>query len=332
MIRYYIFFEYPWWLLLLIPLLALSWFLWKQRDKVSRIKMSSSQIMPEIRTLRIRLMWIPKALLLLSMAFLIISMAKPNSTHEEEIIEAEAVDIILALDLSASMLARDFNPNRLEVSKELAIQFVGKRVHDRIGLVYFAGESYTKCPLTNDLKLLSQYISEADIGGIEGGTAIGMGLATAVNRFRSSEAASKIVILLTDGVNNTGAIEPMVAADMAKAIGVKVYSIGVGSEGYAEEPVAQLPNGEYIYQKSMVQIDEALLKKISSMTDGKYYRATDESSLAKIYFEIDQLEKTKVNIMKVPRQKEAHRPLILLAMCCFILALILEHTYFKSFP
>ena len=228
-----------------------------------------------------------------SYAFLIIAMARPQQTLKEEEIKAEGIDIFMVMDLSSSMLAKDFKPDRLEVSKRVGIDFVDKRPYDRLGLSVFAGEAFTQSPLTSDHTVIKQFLGDLKCGLLKDGTAIGMGLATAVNRLKDSEAKSKVVILLTDGVNNSGYIKPLSAAEIAKEFGVKVYTVGVGSNKEALAPVSVREDGKYIFGLTRVEIDEKLLRQIAEMTGGFYYRATDEKSLIEIYDQIDQLEKLK---------------------------------------
>lgn len=243
----------------------------------------------------------------LSLAFIIVAMARPRSTLKEEIQKAEGIDIFLVMDLSSSMLAKDFNPDRLEVSKRVAADFVNKRPFDRIGLAVFAAEAYTQSPLTTDHHIIRDFLSSLKCGYLDDGTAIGMGLAAAVNRLKDSDADSKVIILLTDGVNNAGYIKPITAAEIARKIGVKVYTIGVGSTGMAMSPVSRRNNGQYIFGMTKVEIDEDLLLDIAQMTGGRYFRATSERALEEIYNEIDALEKTEIEVTALKRYSEEYR-------------------------
>ena len=263
---------------------------------------------------------------------LVAALARPQKTLREEEVKAEGIDIMLIMDLSSSMLAKDFSPNRLEVSKKVAIDFVDKREYDRIGLVVFAGESFTQCPITTDHAILKSFLANLACGNLEDGTAIGMGLASAVNRLKESEVKSKVVILLTDGVNNAGYIKPMTAAEIAKELGVKVYTIGVGTLGNAVSPVSKKRNGEYIYGMAKVEIDEALLREISSLTGGKYYRAVNQQKLEQIYNEINQLEKTKIDVTVYKRYSEEFRMFLFWAILFLLAELICKHIILRQIP
>ena len=262
------------------------------------------------------------------MVGLIIALARPQSSNTTENIDNEGIDIVMAIDVSGSMLAEDFHPNRTEAAKATALRFVDQRPTDRIGLVIFAGESFTMCPITIDHNVLKEQISAVKTGMIVDGTSIGMGLATAVDRLRNAKGKSKVIILMTDGVNNTGLIDPLLALEIAKTYKVKVYSIGIGTKGQAVIPV-QTPMG---IQKQMmpVEIDEPLLRRIAAETGGLYFRATDNKSLASIYNEIDKLEKTAVEISSYKRYAELFFPFAILAVFCLGLEMLLRYTVFKS--
>ncbi|MDX9726058.1 MAG: VWA domain-containing protein [Bacteroidales bacterium] len=251
-----------------------------------------------------------------AVALLIVVLARPQSTDRFQDVSTEGIDIMLAIDISGSMLARDFKPDRLEASKDVATEFISGRPYDRMGLVVFSGESFTQCPLTTDHAVLVNLMRELQSGMIEDGTAIGMGLATAINRIRESEAKSKVIILLTDGVNNRGEVAPATAAGIAKTFGIRVYTIGVGSQGMAPYPV-QTPFGLQ-YQNMQVEIDEEILKEIANTTGGKYFRATDNNKLMQVYNEIDQLEKSKIDVKQFTRKEEEYLLPALIAF--FILA------------
>lgn len=280
-------------------------------------------------------MWVYKAIepiFWFSLALLILAMARPQSEHEEEHVKGEGIDIFLVMDLSSSMLARDFEPDRLTVSKQVAIDFVSHRTYDRIGLAVFAGESYTQCPLTNDHEVLKEYLGSLACGTLEDGTAIGMGLAAAVNRLKESEAKSKVVVLLTDGVNNAGYIRPATAADIAKEFDIKVYTIGVGSYGQALSPVRRRSDGDYLFGITNVEIDEELLKMIAAETGGKYYRAVSAEALQQVYNEIDQLEKTEVDITVYKRYKELYYWPLVAGLLLLVFMFLLRSTLVRSLP
>jgi Ca-activated chloride channel family protein len=259
---------------------------------------------------------------------LIIVLARPQATNRFQNVSTEGIDIILALDISGSMLARDFKPDRLEASKDVATEFISGRPYDRIGLVVFSGESFTQCPLTTDHAVLINLLREVQSGMIEDGTAIGMGLATAVNRIKDSQAKSKVIILLTDGVNNRGEIAPATAAGIAKTYGIRVYTIGVGTQGMAPYPV-NTPFGVQ-YQSMPVEIDEAILKEISATTGGKYFRATDNNKLEEVYKEIDKLEKSKIDVRQFSRKEEKYFLPALLAFCLLAVEILLRNSIFRN--
>ncbi len=236
------------------------------------------------------------------------------------------------MDLSSSMLSKDFEPNRLEASKAVAIDFISKRPYDRIGLTAFSGEGFTQCPLTTDHEALKNLLSELRCGLLEDGTAIGMGLACSVNRLKEDSAKSKIIILLTDGVNNAGDISPSLAAELAKTYQIKIYAIGVGSNGEAYSPIGRSQHGEYVFGMAPVNIDEQLLTHVSTSTGGKYYRATNTEKLKEIYKEIDQLEKTKIEVRYIKRYSEEFRPFLLFALCLLCLDWFLRFTYLRILP
>lgn len=292
---------------------------------------SSLKSFRNTRSFKSNLRYIPLALRMLALAAIITALARPQSHNDERNVEGEGIDIVLCIDVSGSMLAQDFHPNRLEAAKRVAVDFVHNRPADRIGLVIFAGESFTQCPVTSDHAVLESQILQIDGGFLVDGTAIGSGLTTSVDRLRSSEAKSKIVILLTDGENNGGLIDPKTAKEIAKSYNIKVYTIGIGSDGYANTPV-QGPGGQVIMQQEKVNIDEGLLKEIASETGGKYFRAKDNQALAGIYGEIDQLEKTKLNITVTRRYTERFQPLVFLAIGFLLAELILRFTVFRQFP
>ena len=265
------------------------------------------------------------------MASLILALARPQTRNDEEIITGQGIDIILCMDVSGSMLAQDFLPNRLEAMKQIAADFVDKRPTDRIGLVIFAGESFTVCPVTTDRGMLKTHILSAYSSFLEDGTAIGDGLSTSVERLKGSTSRTKVIILLTDGENQGGLIDPLTAKEIAKSEGVKVYTIGMGTEGYAPAPM-QSETGQVTIQKQKVNIDEPLLRQIAAETGGLYFRARDNQSLQNIYTEIDKLEKTKVAITALKRYTEQFFPFAIAAAFFILLELLLRYTIFKKFP
>ncbi len=273
----------------------------------------------------------PFVLRVLGIAALTIALARPQTRNDEQIITGQGIDIILCMDVSGSMLAQDFLPNRLEAMKKVAVDFVDKRPTDRIGLVVFAGESFTVCPITTDRAMLKSHILSAQSSFLADGTAIGDGLSTSVERLRGSKAKSKVIILLTDGENQGGLIDPLTAKEIAKSDGVKVYTVGMGTEGYASAPM-QSETGQVTIQKQKVNIDEPLLRQIAGETGGLYFRARDNSSLQNIYTEIDKLEKTKVEISVLKRYTEEFLPFAIAAAFLILLELVLRYTIFRKFP
>lgn len=315
-------------LLALIPLMV-AFYLFKQQKAAPSLRMPGLQQFASAETtFRHVLRHLLFAMRVLSVSLLIIVLARPQTTDSIQNTSTEGIDIVLTLDISGSMLARDFRPDRLEASKNVATEFISGRPYDRIGLVVFSGESFTQCPLTTDHAVLINLLREIQSGMIEDGTAIGMGLATAVNRIKDSEAKSKVVILLTDGVNNRGAVAPATAADIAKTFNVRVYTIGVGTQGMAPYPV-QTPFGLQ-YQDMPVEIDEAILRDIAQKTGGKYFRATDNDKLAQVYNEIDKLEKSKIDVRQFSRKEEKYLIPALIAIFLLIAELILRNTILKN--
>jgi len=323
------------WFLLLIPLLGIYFFFVKAK-KTSTLKISSTNSFEGLeRGYLSKLNHFYTFLRLTAFSLFIIALARPQlSSESDSFIEHhnEGIDIIIALDASGSMLAIDFKPDRFQAAKAVAKEFVMNRKNDRIGLVIFEGEAYTQCPLTNDKKIITELIDESEQGVVTGGTAIGMGLATAVNRLRESKAKSKVVILLTDGVNTEGKIHPIDAAEIAKQFNVRVYTIGVGTNGKAKSPVAIDPfTGKYIYDYTEVEIDEKTLKEISKMTGGKYFRATDNAKLKDIYGQIDKLEKNKIKTIEYEIDlPEKSFSFLLIGFILILLEFTLKSTLFKS--
>jgi Ca-activated chloride channel family protein len=317
-------------LLLCLPLLA-GWKWWRHKHTVAKISVSNIESFQETRkSLRQRLMFLPFALRLLTLAILVVAMARPQSSLRGKEENVEGVDIMLALDVSGSMLAEDFIPNRLEAAKAVASDFVRSRPNDRMGIVVFSGESFTQCPLTIDHNILLAQIDAIKSGMIEDGTAIGDGLATAINRLKNSTAMSKTIILLTDGVNNMGSIGPLSSAEIASVYGIRVYTIGVGTQGTAPYPI-QTPFGKQ-YQNVEVQIDEPMLKEMAEMTDGQYFRATNKNKLKSIFEEIDKMEKTKIEVLNFERKHEEFKLLLWIALGLFLFEILLSYSVLKSIP
>lgn len=318
------------WLFLLLPLATL-WYVLTQKKAAAPLKMPTLKGFPK-KNLASQLKPVLFVLRLLALAAIITALARPQSrslsTHTTT---TEGIDIVMAIDVSSSMLAKDLKPNRLTALKKVAADFIQKRPNDRIGLVAYAGESYTKIPMTSDKALVLKALDEITYGDLEDGTAIGMGLTTSVNRLKESKALSKVIILLTDGVNNSGFIEPKTAADLAIAFDIKTYTIGIGSNGYANFPIARNADGSLVYGMRPVEIDETLLKEIAQATGGKYFRATDNKKLEEIYEEIDALEKSEIEAFTYQSYEEKFRPWILLAGLLLLLEWGLRHTLFKSF-
>ena len=320
------------WLLVLLPV-AIVWYAYKRKRQTPALKMSSlkgfkakSSVLPKLRPVLF-------ILRLLALAFLITALARPRTSDETTKTKTtKGIDIVMAIDVSASMLAKDLQPNRLEALKNVASEFIKGRPNDRIGLVEYAGESYTKTPITSDKAIVLRSLRDIKYNTIiEGGTAIGMGLATSVNRLKDSKAKSKVIILLTDGVNNSGFIDPKIASELAVEYGIKVYTIGLGTNGMALSPVQVLSNGNFQYQRIKVEIDEVLLQEIADVTSGKYFRATDNRKLKEIYSEINKLEKTEVEELKFTSYNEKFRPFVLIAIGLILMELLLRFTVFRSF-
>ena len=318
------------WLLALIPLIV-AFYIFYLRKKTSPLQFSSLRNFNGIKpSLRQRLRLLPFILKLLAFSLTIVALARPQSSTSGQNVTTEGIDIIMALDISSSMLAEDLKPNRIEAAKKVAEDFIDSRPNDRIGLVVFGGESFTQCPLTTDHAVLKNLFTGIQSGLLADGTAIGEGLATAVNRIRKSTAKSKVIILLTDGVNNVGAIAPETAGEIAKTFGIRVYTIGVGTKGMAPYPF-KTPFGIQ-YQNMEVQIDEKVLQQISDETDGKYFRATNTSKLKAIYESIDKLEKTKIAVTEFRNHTEEFYPWVLAALLFLLADVILRFTVFKSIP
>ena len=318
------------WLLLVLPLLIV-WYWFRYNKSNAELRVSGLEVYNDIpKSFQVWFIHILFVLRLIALALLIIALARPQSVSSRQNIHIEGIDIVMALDVSGSMLARDFKPDRLEAAKDVAKEFIAKRSNDRVALVIFSGEAFTQVPLTTDHTMISNLFREVKSGMIEDGTAIGDGLATAVSRLQNSEAISKVIILLTDGVNNSGSVDPLSAAEIAKMFGIRVYTIGVGSRGYAPYPVQTIYGIQM--QQMEVQIDEELLQQIAQQTDGRYFRAENNSKLREIYDEIDQLEKSKIDVQEFKRKHEMFLPFALLATGIFIVEILLRYLYFRKLP
>ena len=318
------------WLLLLIPVIA-AWHLIRKKPRTAVVTVpviydfGTKNLLSRLRPFLVVLRFA-------ALALIIVALARPQSTEmSSKKRGTEGIDIIMAVDISSSMLARDLKPNRLEALKEVAQQFVDARPSDRLGLVIYAGESFAQVPLTTDHKVVKNALADLRYDMLEQGTAIGMGLATAVNRIKDSEALSKVIILLTDGENNKGIIDPKTATQLAQQYNIRVYTIGVGSKGYAETPVAIDMQGNFVYQNTLVNIDEELLQYIAEQTKGQYFRATDNESLASIYAEIDTLEKTKLEELNFYQYDEHFYNFVFLALAFLVAEALLRMTLFRSF-
>ncbi|MDG1714395.1 VWA domain-containing protein [Lacinutrix sp.] len=320
------------WLLLLLPL-ALLWYFLKNKKQTAELKISS------LKGFKVTNSWLPKvkhvlfALRLIALTFLIIAIARPRTVDvSTKTKTTRGIDIVMAIDVSASMLAKDLQPNRLQALKKVAAEFIKGRPNDRIGIVEYAGESYTKTPITSDKNIVLQALNDIRFNKIiEGGTAIGMGLGTSVNRLKDSKAKSKVIILLTDGVNNSGAMNPKIASELAVEFGIKTYTIGLGTNGMALSPIGIKQNGQFQYGRVKVEIDEALLKEIADVTGGKYFRATNNKKLAEIYDEINKLEKTEIEEFKFYNYEEKFRWFVWVAGILLLFELLLRITVFRSF-
>lgn len=326
--------EYLFLLILLIPYIA--WYFMRRKKTEPTLQVSTTRMyMKAPKSWKVYLLHAPFALRVVAFVMIVLVLARPQTTDNWQNTEIEGIDIMLAVDVSTSMLAEDLKPNRLEAAKEVASEFINGRPNDNIGLTIFAGEAFTQCPLTVDHGVLLNLFHSvkgdiAQKGLIEDGTALGMGLANAVSRLKDSKAKSKVVILLTDGVNNRGAISPLMAADIAKQFGVRVYTIGVGTNGTAPYPVQTYAGVQYV--QTPVEIDEQTLSQIAGTTNGNYFRATSNSKLEEVYEEIDKLEKTKLNVKEFSKREEAFAVFGLIAFCCILLEVLLRNTVLKKIP
>lgn len=320
------------WLFLLLPL-AIAWYFFKRKQETPTLKISSTKGFQQSGS------WLPKLkpllfiMRLVALSFLIVAMARPRTVDvSNQTKTTKGIDIVMAIDVSGSMLAKDLRPNRMEALKRVASDFVKERPNDRIGLVVYAAEAYTKSPVTSDKAVVLDAINSIKYDNVlQDGTAIGMGLTTAVNRLKDSKAKSKVIILLTDGVNNAGFIEPETASDIARQYGIKVYTIGIGTNGMAEFPYAIAPNGQFLFRMMQVEIDVRLLQSIAQKTGGKYFRATGNDKLAQIYAAINKLETTEIEELKFYDYDEKFRPLVLLAGLLLVVEIALRNTIFRSF-
>lgn len=320
------------WLFLLIPI-AIAWLFWKKNQQSANLKISSIEGFKGSNSFMAKIKPVLNVFRLLALSSLIIAMARPRTVDiSNQTKTTRGIDIVMAVDVSGSMLAKDLKPNRMEALKRVASDFVEERPNDRIGLVVYASEAYTKTPVTSDRAVVQEAIKSIKYDTVlQDGTGIGMGLATAVNRLKDSKAKSKVIILLTDGVNNAGFIEPETAADIAKQYGIKVYTIGIGTNGMADFPYAMAPNGQIMFRMMQVEIDEQLLKSIARKTDGKYFRATSNSKLAEIYASINKLETTEIQELKFYDYDEKYRPFVWFAGFLLLLELGLRNTVYRSF-
>lgn len=317
-------------LLLLIPMTG--WYIWKLCKSQASLQVSSSEAFdaPRATSWKVYLRHVPFVLRMAAVAVLIIILARPQSTNSWQNTSTEGIDIVMAMDISSSMLAQDLKPNRLEASKDVAASFINGRPNDNIGLVVFAAESFTQCPLTIDHTVLLNLFKDIQPGIIQDGTAIGLGLANAVSRIKDSQAQSKVIILLTDGVNNAGEIAPVTAAEIAKTFGIRVYAIGVGTRGKAPFPFQTAFGIQY--QDVDVDIDEPTLKQIAATTGGQYFRATDNASLKEIYSEIDKMEKTKISVQQYSKKQEEYKNWALLLFALLLVEILLRNTLLRNIP
>lgn len=321
--------EFFYLLLVIIPMAV--WYIFRYKRSTASIQVSSTaSIFKAPKTLKHYLRHLVFLFQVLAIVFFIIVLARPQSSSNWENVTTEGIDIVIALDISSSMLARDFSPNRLEAAKDVAMKFISGRKNDRMGLVIFAGEAFTQCPLTTDKAVLLNMFKSIVVGMFEDGTAIGNGLATAVARIKDSDAISRVIILLTDGENNRGEIAPLTAAEIAKTFGIRVYTVGVGTIGTAPYPV-NTPYGVQL-QNMEVKIDEEVLSRISDITGGQYFRATNNNKLEEIYKEIDALEKSKIEVKEFSSKSEEFMPFAIAGFISLIISLLLRITIFRSIP
>jgi Ca-activated chloride channel family protein len=319
--------------LLPIPIIMLIWFIWSYRRAYPELILSSTSAVQKLFSIRGLMKQLLPLLRILGVSLMIVALARPQTKSSEEKIKSEGISIVIALDISSSMLARDFKPDRISAAKEVAASFIKQRPNDRIGLVDFAGESFTQCPITADHDVLINQLMKVAPGDLDDGTAIGMGLGTAVNRLTKFPSKSKVIILLTDGVNNAGFVDPLTASEAAKQFGARVYTIGVGKKGRAYAPVAINPySGEYVFDYVDVQIDEKLLQQISINTGGKYFRADNNDKLKSIFNEIDKMEKTKLEVSSFEHKTEQFQYFLWAAAVLILVEIFLRYTILRSNP
>lgn len=325
-------FAHPWLLLLLLLLLpAIAWYVMKQKRAQAALRVSSTEAFDKLpRSYKVYLRHFAFALRIAVMACVIVILARPIKSDSTQHSSTEGVDVMLAIDISGSMLSRDFEPDRLQAAKEVASQFIAQRESDNIGLVIFAGESFTMCPLTTDHAILQNLLKDVECGLLVDGTAIGDGLASAVNRIKDGPAKSKTIVLLTDGTNNSGIVDPITAAQLAAEYGIRVYTVGVGTQGMAPTPM-MTPYGIRFYN-APVEIDEDMLTRIAAIGNGAYFRATDEDVLSNVFDEIDKLEKTKLSVSKFVHREEMYHPWAQLAMLLLLIELFLRYTLLRNIP
>jgi Ca-activated chloride channel family protein len=324
-------FAHPWVLLglILVPLMA-AWYIWRYRKQEAALQHSDIAVFDGIgKSLRVRLRWLPFALRTIAVGAIVVALARPQSHLSRQEMKVEGIDIVLATDISGSMLAEDFKPNRLEAAKKVAADFIEGRKNDRMGLVVFAGEAFTQVPLTIDHHVLLKQLGDLKSGIIRDGTALGDGLATAINRIKDSEAKSKVIILLTDGVNNQGSVDPQSAAEIAAMYGIRLYTIGVGSLGKAPYPFRD-QFGRVHYQNIDVEIDEQLMQQMAAATDdGRYFRATNKKALEQIFSQIDEMEKSKIDVTQYAQTRDEQAPWLWIAFIALLAEVIVRWGWFK---
>jgi Ca-activated chloride channel homolog len=320
------------WAFVLLPLM-LGWYIWRQRKREAELRYSSFTLLKGIRSsVRARFRHLLLALRMFAFAAMILALARPQSRSSWKDSKTEGIDIVISLDVSLSMLAKDFKPNRMQVAKDVIVDFIDARPNDRIGLVIFGGQAFTQCPLTIDHKVLKNMFPQIKAGSMDQGTAIGLGLASAVARIKDSNAKSKVIILVSDGVNNVGEVSPVTAGELAKTYGIRVYCIGVGSRGKALQPVAMYAEGQYEYDYVDVDVDDETMTEISELTGGRYFRATDKKSLVNVYDEIDVMEKTIISEKSFSSKEEHFLPFLLVAAALLLLEFVLKFTLLRMLP
>lgn len=324
-------FAHPWFLLglVLVPLMV-AWYIWRYRKQEAALQHSNLSLFDGIgQSLRVRLRWLPYALRCLAVGAMVVALARPQSQLSRQEMTVEGIDVVLAMDISGSMLAEDFKPNRLEAAKKVAADFIEGRKNDRMGLVVFAGEAFTQVPLTIDHQVLLKQLGAVKSGLVRDGTALGDGLATAINRIKDSQAESKVIILLTDGVNNQGSVDPLSAAEIAALYNIRLYTIGVGARGKAPFPFRD-QFGRVHYQNIDVEIDEDLMKQMASATgDGQYFRATNRKALQEIFDQIDEMETSKIDVTQYAQTRDEHQPWLWLAFIALALEALMRYVWLR---